>query len=86
MLTFPNAARVYDRATDRISFWGHDGMLEVPFSLLANTLLRLYPRTGSSDAAILQAFDAGVDRVHEIAAQAYRRDRRSFYVLGPDSI
>lgn len=87
MLTFPNPSRSYDAASDRVSFWGHDGTLEVSFFLLANTLFHLYPRTGYTEPAILAAFDAGLGRIHEIAAKAYRRDqRRRFYVLGPDTI
>jgi Protein of unknown function (DUF1488) len=86
MLNFPNPSRSYDAAADRISFWGHDGALEIPFFLELNTLFRLYPRTTHTEAGILAAFDAGRTRICEVANKAYSRGRRSFYVLGPDSV
>jgi hypothetical protein len=86
MLNFPNQSRSYDSTSDRISFWGHDGTLEVPFFLQANTLLRLFPKTGYSETAILAAFDAGLDRIHELASKVYGRGLRRFYVLGPDTL
>jgi hypothetical protein len=86
MLSFPNVSRAYDDITDRISFWGHDGAMEVPFFLQASTLFRLFPKTGYSETAILAAFDAGRERILELASRAYGRERRRFYVLGPDSL
>jgi hypothetical protein len=84
VLSFPNQSRSYNVATDRISFWGHDGAVEIPFFLQMATLFRLYPKTSNTEAAILAAFDAGRDRICELAGKAYGRGRRSFYVLGPD--
>jgi hypothetical protein len=86
MLSFPNPSRSYAAATDRISFWGHDGTTEVPFFLQANALFRLFPRTAYTESAILDAFDAGLQRIHEIAGKAYARAHRRFYVLGPENI
>ena len=86
MLNFPNESRTYDAVADRIRFWGHDGALEVPFFLQLNALFRLYPRTSNTEAGILAAFDAGRTRINEIAGKAYSRDRRSFYVLGPEHL
>ncbi len=84
MLSFPNESRSYNAGTERISFWGHDGAVEVPFFLQMATLFRLYPKTGNTEAAILAAFDAGRDRIRDLAVKAYARSRRTFYVLGPD--
>ena len=86
MLSFPNQSRTYDAEPDRISFWGHDGALEISFFLERSALLRLYPQTGNSEAAILAAFDAGRSRIHEIASKAYSRGHRSFYILGPENL
>ena len=86
MLNFPNQSRSYDAATDRIRFWGHDGALEITFFLQLNALFRLYPRTSNTEAGILAAFDAGWSRICQVASKAYARDRRSFYILGPESL
>ena len=85
MLGFPNQSRSYQATTDRISFWGHDGASEVAFFLGADALFRLYPRTGRGEAAILAAFDAARERIHEVAGRAYAGSQRRFYVLGADS-
>jgi len=34
----------------------------------------------------LAAFDDGWNAICEVARKAYTRDRRSFYVLGPESL
>ena len=86
MLSFPNESRTYDPAADRIRFWGHDGAQEIAFFLQLNALFRLYPRTTNDEAGILAAFDAGRARICEVASKAYSRDRRSFYVLGPENL
>ncbi|MEX0854115.1 MAG: DUF1488 domain-containing protein [Bauldia sp.] len=81
-LSFPNHSRSYDAVRGRISFWGHDGALEIPFFLELNALFRLFPRTANNEAGILAAFDAGWNRICEIAGKAYSPGRRTFYVLG----
>ena len=86
MLTFPNPSRSYAATTDRISFWGHDGTKEVPFFLQASALFRLFPRTAYTESAILDAFDSGLQRIHEIAGKAYSRAQRHFYVLGTENL
>ena len=86
MLSFPNTSRSYNGSADRVSFWGHDGALEVPFFLGAATLFRLFPKTGYGEAAILAAFDSGRARIHEVASKAYARGHHRSYVLGPDSL
>ncbi len=86
MLSFPNQSRTYDAAADRIRFWGHDGTLEITFFLQLNALLRLYPRASNTEAGILAAFDEGWNRICDVARKAYARDRRSFYVLGPENL
>jgi hypothetical protein len=85
-LTFPNLNRQYDAAMDRISFFGNDGTLEIPFFLKAQALFRLYPRTGANEPAMLAAFDAGRARINEVAGKAFARDKRRFYVLGPENL
>jgi hypothetical protein len=86
MLTFPNQSRSYDQARDGIKFWGHDGTLEVPFFLELNTLFRISPKTRNTEEGVVAAFDASIERIHDAASRAYARGKRSFYVLGPDSL
>ena len=86
MLTFPNASRSYNASSDRISFWGHDGAMEIPFFLLGQALFRHLPRAGQGEPAILAAFDAGRSQIYEAASRAYAHGRRSFYVLGPENL
>ena len=86
MLSFPNESRNYETGGDRIKFWGNDGIVDVPFFLETNILFRLYPRTGNTEAAILAAFDAGRTRIQQMASKAYSRTRRTFYILGADSL
>jgi hypothetical protein len=86
MLRFPNESRTYDATADRIAFWGHDGALEIPFFLQSSALFRLYPRAANNEVGILAAFDDGVSRIQAMAAKAYARGRRSFYILGPEDL
>ena len=81
-LNFPNPSRSYDPDRRRIRFWGHDDAMEVPFFLEEEVLFKLYPRTRNAEAAMLESFDLGRERIFEVAHRAYRPgDRRAFYVL-----
>ncbi len=86
VLNFPNESRIYDPTADRIRFWGQDGEQEIAFFLQLNALFRLYPRAANNETGILAAFDEGRARIREVATKAYARDRRTFYVLGPDNL
>ncbi len=84
-LSFPNLSRSYDPDRHRIRFWGHDSAMEVPFFLEENALFVLYPKTKTTEAAILEAFDAARELICAVATRAYRpREHRSFYTLAAD--
>ncbi|RUX63638.1 DUF1488 family protein, partial [Mesorhizobium sp. M7A.F.Ca.US.014.04.1.1] len=44
-LTFPNRSRSYDEAGQRIRFVGHDGMLQISFSVAADAMAKMRPGT-----------------------------------------
>lgn len=83
-LSFPNPSRSYDPERHRIRFWGYDSAMEVPFFLEENAIFVLYPKTRTTEAAILEAFDIAREIILAVAAQAYGRDRRNFYTLTGD--
>lgn len=84
-LGFPNPSRSYDPDHHRIRFWGHDSAMEVPFFLDENAIFVLYPKTGKTEAAILEAFDSARERIMAVAAKVYALGRHhSFYVLTGD--
>lgn len=80
-LNFPNLARSYDSTRQRVRFWAYDSALEVSFFVEAAALTRIDPSTEGAEAALLQAFDDGRDRIHEVATSVYSRDRGFTYVL-----
>jgi hypothetical protein len=81
-LNFPNHSRSYDPDRRRIRFWGHDKAIEVPLFLEEDVVFKLYPRTRNAEAAMLESFDLGRERIFEVANKAYRPgQRRAFYVL-----
>jgi hypothetical protein len=81
-LRFPNASRSYDSEHRRVRFWGYDTVREVQFLVDQDALLRLWPGSGSAEAAILAAFDKGRERIVEVASRVYSRQQpRSSYVL-----
>jgi hypothetical protein len=80
-LSFPNISRSYDAARDRVRFWGHDNAIEVPFFVEVSALFRLFPKAKNGEDDVLAAFDAGIERIHQVAGRLYSPGRRSFYVL-----
>ena len=84
-LGFPNSSRSYDPERRRIRFWGYDSAMEVPFFLEENAIYVLYPKTGNTEAAILEAFDSARERIFAVAAKVYAPgQRRGFYNLTCD--
>jgi hypothetical protein len=61
-LDFPNCSRSYDSTSGAIRFWGHDGLLEVPFFMEAGILSGIAPGTNRNEAGALQSFDRNWDR------------------------
>ena len=80
-LGFPNRSRNYDADHHRVRFWGHDSAIEVAFVLEGDALLRLDPRTGNGEHAMLATFDAAINRIHAAASKAYRFRKGSFHLL-----
>lgn len=80
-LNFPNRSRSYDQTRQRIRFWGYDSALEISFFLEVSTLYVLQPKTLDNEAGYLEAFDAGRERIYEVAKKVYGRGRHHSYVL-----
>ena len=80
-LNFPNLARSYDPTRRRVRFWAYDSALEVSFFVEADALTTLDPASDGAEAALLQAFDDGRDRIHAVAASVYSRRHGFIYVL-----
>lgn len=81
-LDFPNQSRSFDRAGQRIRFWGHDGALEVEFVIELQALLTLLPGTPNVEARVLAAFDVARERIMRAADKVYLpRSRKHYYVL-----
>lgn len=82
-ISFPNASRSYDPSRRRVRFWGYDSALEIAFFVDADALVGEPagadvnssdgPSPERTETAVLQAFDDGLDRIHEVAAAAYAR-------------
>jgi hypothetical protein len=80
-LSFPNRSRSYDAKGNRVRFWGYDSAIEISFFVEVSALRRLYPATMDAEARILEAFDAGRDRIHEVAGKLYSRRHKGAYIL-----
>lgn len=80
-LTFPNRSRSYDEAGRRIRFVGHDGMFQISFSVAADAMAKMQPATTADEAGYLATFDTESNSIHDVAARAYGRTRKSVYVL-----
>jgi len=71
-VSFPNAARSYDGAKQRIRFLGHDGMFEVKFFLNIEALGLGRPFRDLSEADYLKAFDAMRAKILKVAERLYK--------------
>ena len=78
-LCFPNPSRSFDASTGRICFWGYDITIEITFFVGIDTLKRLCPDMSGAESGFLQAFDAALNRIHEVADEVYVRDSRGSY-------
>lgn len=79
-LGFPNQARSFDSTKNRISFLGHDKIMEVSFFIEAEALQKLDPRAGNSETDLLGAFDVAITQIHEAAQKAYKSGNQGSYV------
>jgi hypothetical protein len=81
MLNFPNTSRCYDAKRRCVSFWGHEGALEVTFFVEEEAVFRLAPDTRHNEVAVLASFDKNRERILDVARKVYSRRQRGSYVL-----
>jgi hypothetical protein len=76
-LSYPNPCRSFDASHRRICFWGYDRTIEISFFVGMEALKRLCPDMSDAESGFLQAFDAALDRIHEVADEVYARDGKA---------
>ena len=77
-LSYPNPSRCFDASSRRVCFWGYDSTIEISFFVGIDALKQLCPDMSDAESGILQAFDAALNRIHEVADKVYARgDKRS---------
>ena len=82
-LKFPNLSRSYDSALKRIRFSAYDDVFEVPFFVEVDALAALTSPPASTEAGYLSVFDEARDAIQDVAQRAYKRGRKTMYVLTP---
>jgi hypothetical protein len=80
-LTFPNLSRSYDSAGKRIRFLGHDGMVQISFTVAVDAISKKTPEPADAETEYLAAFDAMRGLVHDMARNAYSHGRKNMYAL-----
>jgi hypothetical protein len=85
-LSFPNRSRSFDATKSRVRFWGYDSAIEISFFLETDALQKLIPEMSDAEAGVLKAFDATRERIYEVAARVYARNRKASgaYILAAD--
>lgn len=83
-LNFTNPSRSYDPTRRAVRFWGYDRSMEVSFFVVEDALRRLQPSAAAQDKSMLDAFDAHLSRIHEVAATVYARGTKGSYELQAD--
>ncbi len=78
-LSYPNPCRSFDASSSRVCFWGYDSTIEISFFVGMDALKRLCPDMGDAESGFLQAFDAALTRIHEVADKVYARDGKGSY-------
>jgi hypothetical protein len=84
VLEFPNRMCSIDDASGIIRFSGHDGMMEIRFSMTLTTLNTLIGDTADNNRAHQSAFDSLRPRIQEAAVRAYDRSKKSHHILGAE--
>ena len=72
-LSYPNPSRSFDASSCRVCFWGYDSTIEISFFVEADALKRLCSDMSDAELGFLQAFDAALNRIHEVADKVYAR-------------
>ena len=80
-LTFPNPSRSYDETVHGVRFWGYDRTFEISFFVEANAFSKINPETIRDEAGFLSTFDINLNRIHEVAGDAYSRRPKGSYVF-----
>ena len=85
-LSYSNPCRSFDASSNRVCFWGYDSTIEISFFVGMDALKRLCPDMGDAESGYLQAFDAGLTRIHEVADRAYARGSKGTcaYILAAE--
>jgi hypothetical protein len=78
-LSYPNPCRCFDAGRSRVCFWGYDSTIEISFFVGIDVLKRLYPDMSDAESGFLQAFDAALNRIHEVADKVYTRGGMGSY-------
>jgi hypothetical protein len=85
-LDYPNPSRFFDASTSRVCFWGYDSTIEISFFVGTDVLKRLCPDLSGAETEFLQAFDAALNRIHEVADEVYARGSKGTcaYILAAE--
>jgi hypothetical protein len=78
-LSDPNPCRSFDISHRRVCFWGYDSTIEISFFVGTDVLKRRYPDMSDAESGFLQAFDAALNRIHEVADKVYARGGKGSY-------
>jgi Protein of unknown function (DUF1488) len=78
-LSYPNPCRSFDASSRRVCFWGYDRTIEISFFVEMEALKRLCPDMSCVESGFLQAFDAALNRIHEVADKVYARGGKGSY-------
>ena len=58
---------------------GYDSTIEISFFVGMDVLKRLCPDMSDAESGFLQAFDAALNRIHEVADKVYARGGKGSY-------
>ena len=75
-IQFPNSSRSFDESKRRVCFWGYDRTVEVSFYIGAEALQKIREGIGSAEGELLAAFDAALEKIHEVAGKVYANSRK----------
>ena len=84
--SYPNPSRFFDARTSCVCFWGYDSTIEISFFVGMDALKRLCPGMSGAETEFLQAFDAALNRIHEVADKVYARGSKGTcaYILAAE--
>jgi hypothetical protein len=74
---FPNASRSFDEVRQRVCFWGYDKTMEISFYIGTEALQKIRQDVGSGETKPLAAFDATLEKIHDVAMAVYANGSKS---------